>query len=181
MGTCVITDRMFSLGMSTENEALPPAIQQLLAIFTSELSDVRFGDLDRETLESAARTVTLAAVAVSEAEAVVAAARTDLAQVQEALLQKGQRALAHARIHALEHPALAERLQTISFDRLFDRGGRVAETGLGAGTSPVVRRRGRPSKPAGGGGTLLLETDATALPSSRSVDLEDAPSAASSS
>jgi hypothetical protein len=148
--------------MVTEHAALSPAMNQLLALFASDLAQVRFGNLDGDTLEAAAMEVDHAAAALAKAEAAAATARAALETAQALLLQKAQRALAHARIHAEGDPALTERLQTITLDDA-----RMAERD--AASAPVVtapvRRRGRPPRSAGEAtGTLLLE-DAAAAPS----------------
>jgi hypothetical protein len=141
------------MGMLSEHAALSPAMNQLLALFASDLAQLRFGDLDGDALEDAACAVDAAAAALAEAERTCAAARAALERAQGALLQKGQRALAHARIHADGDAALSERLQAIVLDRAPDR-----EAAMAGFVATATRRRGRPPKSAGDAtGTLLLE------------------------
>jgi hypothetical protein len=128
---------------ASDEGILPEPMIRLLELFATDLAKVRFGDLDGATLNDAAAAVRAAARELAEAEALAAAARAGLETAREALLHKGQRALAYARIYAEAAPELAQRLEGISLG-----GPRRAEpkpiTPDLAEAAP--RRRGRPPK-----------------------------------
>lgn len=128
--------------MSTADDPIPAAMTTLLDLFASELADVRFGELDRVSLEKSAEQVRVAAAELGRAEAAADAARALLESAREALLQKGQRALAHARIHAEGTPELEQRLQAI----VLTRSTRRAEPMPVGIAEALPRRRGRPPK-----------------------------------
>jgi hypothetical protein len=140
--------------MSIVDDPVPAAMSHLLELFATELADVRFGELDRVSLEKAAEKVRVAAAELGRAEAAAEAARAVLESAREALLQKGQRALAHARIHAEGTPELEQRLQAISLTR----GTRRMEPMPVGVAEALPRRRGRPPKAtaAEASGTLPL-------------------------
>ncbi|MCI0570982.1 MAG: hypothetical protein L0Y66_09530 [Myxococcaceae bacterium] len=128
-----------------------PALSSLCELFTTELREVRFPDVDGASLASAVNAVHTAAAELARAEAVVEAARQTLADSQEALLHRGQRALAYARIFAEDNPALQARLDGLQLQRGVRRGARLeaAATAPAATAEPTVpRRRGRPPKAA---------------------------------
>src|SRR5690349_21012565 len=99
---------------ASDDGILAEPMTRLLELFASDLSKIRFGDLDGATLNEAAAAVRAAAREVAEAEALAAAARAALEGARETLLHKGQRALAYARIYAEGSPELAQRLEGIS-------------------------------------------------------------------
>jgi hypothetical protein len=133
------------------NDPISPALQDLLKLFAQELSSVKFPDLDRERLEEAAQRVQEKAEVVARAQAALEAARQSLYESQEALLQKGQRALAYARIFAEEDAELSAKLDDISLPRPLRKAPR--SEGAVALEAPAMqaddsapRRRGRPPK-----------------------------------
>ncbi len=123
--------------------AIAGPLGRLLELFHAELADVKFPGIDRAVLDEAADRVGEAALQVAQAEAMLQAARARLADMQEQLEQKGQRALAYARIYAEELPALASQLDAIGSLGGAHRPG-VSESVDGAAEAP--RRRGRPRK-----------------------------------
>ncbi|MGZ3460053.1 MAG: hypothetical protein ACXU86_16295, partial [Archangium sp.] len=79
--------------------------------------------------------------------AALEAARQVLADGQEALLQKGQRALAYARVFAEEDAALSTRLEAISLPKPARKGvGGVVAEAPAQNDESAPRRRGRPPK-----------------------------------
>jgi hypothetical protein len=133
------------------SDPISPALQDLLKLFGEELATVKFPDLDRKVLEEAAGRVKEKAVELAHAQAALEAARQALYESQEALLQKGQRALAYARIFAEENAELSEKLEAISLPRPARKAPRME--GAMALEAPAVqveesapRRRGRPPK-----------------------------------
>ncbi|HEX5753019.1 MAG TPA: hypothetical protein VFZ09_42855 [Archangium sp.] len=135
---------------ANENDPISPAMRALLEVFSTELSEVKFPDVDAEVLEEAASRVRAQAEAVAKAQAALEAARQVLAEGQEALVQKGQRALAYARVFAEEDAELSTRLEAIPLPRAGRKvaradGGVTAEAPAQSDES-APKRRGRPPK-----------------------------------
>lgn len=136
-------------------DPIPAPIQSLLAIFGDYLADVRFPDVDAEVLGGAADEVRRLAQEVARAEAVLEAARAALADGQEVLLARSQRALAYARIFAEDDAALSARLDGVGLPRAARRVPR-SEPAVAAADAPQPiesatangPRRGRPRKEA---------------------------------
>jgi len=139
--------------------AIPSPIRTVLDLFSTELADVRFGDVDAQTLARVAADVESSADVVAAAQASLESARGSLHDRQEALLQQVQRALAYARVFAEADEALSARLDAITLPRLANSrrrshaGGESNATDalvLSADPQPAPRPRGRPRKvPAG--------------------------------
>jgi hypothetical protein len=147
---------------------IPQPVQVVLDLFASELSHVRFADIDGHALAELAAAVTDAQASALAAQAALDAAAVALDEKQEALLSAAHRALAYARVYAEGNDALKTKLDGVSLPRsrrarlevvrstdgarphdsargtvqdpfaLFD------DTTDGASTGP--RRRGRPRK-----------------------------------
>jgi hypothetical protein len=132
---------------ATENDPISPAMRALLEVFSTELSEVKFPDVDTEVLEDGAGRVRDQAEAVARAQAALDAARQALADSQDALLQKGQRALAYARVFSEEDAELSAKLEAISLPK---RGLRpeasAAPEASAQNDENSPRRRGRPPK-----------------------------------
>jgi hypothetical protein len=128
--------------MPTDEDVLSPAMTALLQLFSTDLSGQRFGEIDRPALEAAAAVVRTAAQELAEVELMADAARTSLESARDALLQKGMRALAYAKIYAEGSPALAEKLQSIALARGMRRPEPITATSPEAAPRP----RGRPPK-----------------------------------
>lgn len=99
--------------MFDSSDPISAPLRDLLTIFSEQLPEIRFGDIDKAILEEAASRVETAAQKNAAAEAALDAARADLAATQQALLATGQRALAYARIYAETSPELFSRLQAL--------------------------------------------------------------------
>jgi len=137
---------------------IAPSLQTLLDVFASDLPAVKFPDVDLPVLEEAAARVKESAEAVARAEAALETARQALQESQEALLLKGQRALAYARVFAEEKPELATKLESIGLPRAARKGPRPEPQALPETAMPVEpRRRGRPPK-AKDSATLFAES-----------------------
>jgi hypothetical protein len=123
--------------------AIPPPIQTLLDLFTTSLADVRFADVDGQTLGRCATEVESAAEAVASAQATLDGARETLRLKQDVLLQRAQAALAYARVN---DEALSTQLDGVSLPRSTRRA--RAEEGLVLSAEPQLapRPRGRPRK-----------------------------------
>jgi hypothetical protein len=104
-----------------------PQTQRILELFSGPLRAVRFPDLDTETLTHAASAVDDARIAVASAEASLEAARRALVASEDALERTTERALAYARVYAVERPELRAAIDAVA--------------------EPVRRGPGRPRKP----------------------------------
>jgi hypothetical protein len=126
--------------------AIPPPIQTLLDLFTTSLADVRFADVDGQTLGRCATEVESAAEAVASAQATLDGVRETLRLKQDVLLQRAQAALAYARVYAETDEALSTQLDGVSLPRSTRRP--RAEEGLVLSAEPQLapRPRGRPRK-----------------------------------
>jgi hypothetical protein len=139
-----------SLFESPENDPISPALRALLEVFSTDLSEVKFPDVDAEVLEEAAGRVKAQAEAVARAQAALEAARQALAESQESLQQKGQRALAYARVFSEDDGELSAKLEAISLPKparkaVRPEGGVAAEAPV-QNEESAPRRRGRPPK-----------------------------------
>lgn len=131
------------------SQAIPEAVQQLLAVFSTKLADVRFPDVDRASLARAIDEAHTAAIAVATAETTLEAARTAQREQHEELLRRAQRALAYARVFAEGDEELSHELDAILLPRATRR--RTEEPALSPTEAAPARRRGRPRKDAGSG------------------------------
>jgi hypothetical protein len=129
-------------------EAIPPAVRSVLDLFTTDLSEVRFPDVDAKVLAGLEADVHAAAEAVASAQVALDHARGALQQRKDLLLQHAQRALAYARVFAETNDGLSARLDAITLTRPPRRGRGEAAEGPAAAADPSAppRRRGRPPK-----------------------------------
>jgi hypothetical protein len=125
-------------------DSLPSGAQALVELFRTELAGVKFPEVDGPGLEIAVEQVREQAAAVSQAEQALEEARSALGARVEALVHKGQRALAYARIYLEERPELAERLEAISWPRLARKARGEPGKSPSDELSPPVRRRRNP-------------------------------------
>jgi hypothetical protein len=146
-------------------KAVPPPIQTLLDLFTTSLADVRFADVDGQTLARSADQVESAAEVLASAQAALDAARETLHEKQDALLQQAQRALAYARVYAETDDALSAQLEAVSLPRATATRRARGEEALVLSAEPMSspRPRGRPRKVATG--EEMRESAATATAS----------------
>jgi hypothetical protein len=155
---------------------IPPAIETIIELFTSELSSVRFADLDGATLAQLATDAQAAADAVTVAQAALDGARHALQERQDALLTEAQRALAYAKVYAESDEALSARLEAIALPRARRRNEAADALVLSTEPTPATRKRGRPRK-LEDDATPILEVSAPSTPTTTSVP--NAPSPAS--
>jgi hypothetical protein len=132
--------------MFSPMSAIPLPIQTLLDLFATSLADVRFADVDGQSLASCAAEVEVAARSVAAAQAALDGAREGLQQKQDALLQRAQRALAYARVYAESDEALSQKLDAVSLPRAARRARVEDALVLSADPQPSPRPRGRPRK-----------------------------------
>ncbi|GMU07554.1 hypothetical protein [Corallococcus caeni] len=134
---------------SPENDSISPALRALLELFATDLADVKFPDVDTAVLGESAAHVREKAEAVARAQAALDAARQALNESQESLLQKGQRALAYAKVFAEDDAELGAKLEAIHLPRPVRKAGgaQVEPVNAAPGNDDnAPRRRGRPPK-----------------------------------
>jgi hypothetical protein len=131
-------------------DVVPPPIQSLLDLFTTALVEVRFADVNAQTLARAVADVEAASAVVSSAQAALDDARQALHERQETLLQHAQRAVAYARVYAENDEALSGRLGAIALPRSARRTRPSGDALVLSSDPPVTpaRPRGRPRKAA---------------------------------
>jgi len=127
-------------------KAIPAPIQTLLDLSTTSLADVRFADVDGQSLARFAAEVEVADDAVVAAQSALDEAREALQEKQDALLQQAQRALAYARVYAESDEALSGRLEAVTLPRATRRSRAEDTLVLSATPQPTARPRGRPRK-----------------------------------
>jgi predicted nucleic acid-binding Zn-ribbon protein len=111
--------------------ALTPFSREVLELYASELADVRFPDLDLESLHALAAEVDEAQHAVDDLEAQLLEARQRVSERNAALRTRAERALSYARIYAEGNAELSARIDRISKP---------------AKSESAPKKRGRPSK-----------------------------------
>jgi hypothetical protein len=126
--------------------AIPAPIRTLLDLFTTSLAEVRFADVDGQTLGRCAAEVESAAEGVASAQAALDAARETLQLRQDVLLQRAQSALAYAHVYAEGDEALGSLLDGVSLPRSTRRPRAAEGLVLSAEPQPAPRPRGRPRK-----------------------------------
>ncbi len=93
--------------------AVPESARALLALFRSELADVRFPDLDRERLERACAEVHAADLEAARLFAALEAAEEARTAARTALSRLVDKGVAYGRIFAAEDPALLAKVLAI--------------------------------------------------------------------
>jgi hypothetical protein len=126
--------------------AIPSPIRTLLDLFTTSLADVRFADVDGQTLARCAAEVEAATEAVASAQATLDAAREVLQLKQDVLLQRAHAALAYARVYAEGDEALSSQLEGVSLPRSTRRSRAGEGLVLSSEPQPAPRPRARPKK-----------------------------------
>ncbi len=154
-----------------ENDPISPAVHALLELFTHELAQVKFPDVDGEVLLDAVERVRERAEEVARAQAALEAARQALQESQEVLQQKGPRALSYARVFAEDDAELSLKLETIQLAKPARKVVRVEgapAVEAAANEENAPKRRGRPPKARPANGASLFSegtpTEALAAP-----------------
>ncbi len=169
--------------MSTDADQnpIPTAVKELLALFDGPLSSVTFPDVDGPSLREQAASVDAAVHEVEAAAAAWAEAKRNVDARLEVLLQKAQRALAYARIYAEDKPELDATLAALVVPRWGDpRGSKAPVAGRNGQDVAPARKRGRPRKadvtpaPPAAEPAVTLLPEATPLPESTLEGSEDA-------
>ena len=97
-----------------QTELLPPLVQGVLRLFDEELSELRFGGIDRDRLLEAAQEVAEARARLERRREQAELARQQHEQELSELSRLSRQALAYARIHAEGDERLAERLSLLA-------------------------------------------------------------------
>ncbi|MET0386002.1 MAG: hypothetical protein ABW321_08595 [Polyangiales bacterium] len=122
----------------------PVLARQVIDLYTSDLADVRFPDLDLSLLLDAQAELHTAQLEVERIEALLAVARQAVEMRSHALLTKAERALSYARVFAQGDAELAPRVADIGRKKLASS---TSELGLGHGHGDdAPKKRGRKPK-----------------------------------
>lgn len=101
---------------SLAESPIPESVRAVLALFEGPLNDVRFPQLDRETLAAQVGVVEQRRAELQRALEAVQAARTVLEQEQRSLLDQARQAHAYASVFAVGDAELSERVASIKLD-----------------------------------------------------------------
>ena len=140
-----------------KDDPIAPLPRATLELYRESLREVRFPDLDFDSLSHAAAELCAAQLEVECIEAALLAAREAVRERAEQLTSQAERALSYARIFAAGNPALSQRVTAVEA---------LAKGGVEAPRAPG-KKRGRPRKPSAGAELFgaegaELETDADA-------------------
>lgn len=125
-------------------DVTPTLARQVIDLYTDELADVRFPDLDLSALLYAQAELHAAQLEVERVEAELADKRAELEVRSQALVAKAERALAYARVFAQGDEQLAARLGEIG--RKKSSNSHASQTASASGTIAAPKRRGRKPK-----------------------------------
>jgi len=101
---------------SLAESPIPDAVRAVLALFEGPLAEVRFPQVDGESLAEQVAVVEQRRAELQRALETVQAARTALEREQQALLDQARRAHAYASVFAAGDASLTEQLVEITFD-----------------------------------------------------------------
>ncbi|HET8935606.1 MAG TPA: hypothetical protein VFN67_19290 [Polyangiales bacterium] len=125
-------------------DVTPTLARQVIDLYSVELSDVRFPDLDLSALLYAQAELHAAQLEVERVEAELEDKRAKLEERSQALVSKAERALAYARVFAQGDEDLAPRLADIGRKR--SSNSQSPNTQSASGTIAAPKRRGRKPK-----------------------------------
>lgn len=160
--------------VSSTADPIDPLLVELLALFAGPLATVSFPEVDHTTLSALADRVRKAATEVEAARGVLEQREQALEEAQSALLTRGRRALAYARVYAESDDTLRaslDALGTLQSNAKVTRQKRVepklneVDVSSEEQSPPASKRRGRPRKnplPSEGVTTEVSGTDAPA-------------------
>lgn len=128
--------------MNTFTESpIPDSVRAVLALFEGPLAEVRFPQIDKDTLAEQVAVVEQRRAELQRALESVQAARTHLEREQRALLDQARRAHAYASVFAADDAELSTQLIDIVFD------GRGHRDGRDRHDAAPPKKRGRKPKP----------------------------------
>jgi len=130
--------------------SIASSVEALIELFRGQLAEVRFPDVDADTLEEAASGVTAAADSVERARAALERAAEALRGEQRALREHARLAYRYAKVFATGNDELSAALDSISLDDP-------------PAAKPKKRRGRKPKKVAGAAAVpqLALEEEPT--------------------
>jgi hypothetical protein len=142
----------------TDLDLIPADLSTLLHLF-SALPDVRFPDLDAQSLQSSVARVKDRALELASIEAQLEAVRAQLEEEQETLLKKGHRLHAYLKVFAEQDEAIAAKVNALTLPRLRKPAAPRPETVVSTpdGTPPAPKKRGRPRKVVPSSDALFTE------------------------
>lgn len=94
-----------------------PNVKAVVELFMTSLAEVKFGDVDAQSLARASSAVESAAIVVASARTALDAANSTLREREEALLLHAHCALAYARVYAENDETVSAQLAAISLPR----------------------------------------------------------------
>lgn len=103
---------------SPKLDQTPELARHVIELYSEELANVSFPDLDLAKLRSAQSELHAAQLALERVEAELAEARSERDRISELLSTKAERALAYARVFAQGDPTLGPRVAEIGRKRL---------------------------------------------------------------
>lgn len=101
----------------TPIDPVPPAVEQVLALFDERLRELRFPDVDREQLASKAESVREQAAELHRLRAELDAARREMEARQHDLLAMADKGVAYAQVFAREDEELRRELDALALSR----------------------------------------------------------------
>jgi hypothetical protein len=126
------------------SELVPQAVRDLLAFYTEQCPEVRFGDLDVRVLERSIASIDEAAEKVIAAEQAVAEARAEFRNNETELLTKVGRTLSFLKIFVEDDEERLAKLDAIQ--SALPAGGRRKAKATNANGAPSETRQRRPRK-----------------------------------
>ncbi|HEY5960981.1 MAG TPA: hypothetical protein VIV60_30705 [Polyangiaceae bacterium] len=128
------------------SELVPQAVRDLLAFYTEQCPEVRFGDLDIRVLERAVASIDEAAGRVIAAEEAVAEARAEFRNNETELLTKVGRTLSFLKIFVEDDEERLAKLEAIHSALPAGRRKSKASSASGGASAEPKQRRPRKSK-----------------------------------
>jgi hypothetical protein len=134
-----------------KDDPIAPLPRATLELYRESLREVRFPDLDFDSLSHTAAELCEAQLEVECIEAALLTARDAVRERAEQLSAQAERALSYARIFAAGNPALSQRVAAVEA---------MAKGGVEAPRTPG-KKRGRPRKASAG--AELFDTEGAEL------------------
>jgi hypothetical protein len=100
--------------MSEQLDPIPSSVRAILALFSNELAEARFGDLDASSLDALAEETLEKAQALERAREALEEARAELDQARGELARRAEQGLEYARIFAQSDAGLRARIDALA-------------------------------------------------------------------
>lgn len=140
----------------TSSDTLPPALRELISIFSKELAEVNFPGVDAKVLTDLANDVAAETQRVEELRAQLDTAHATLIEVKQRLQKSAEQGLAYAKVYAATDADLATRLAEVNLGGETPRRRKLevaapaagaAEGGEGAEVKQPAKRGRKPKQP----------------------------------